>query len=231
MKITVLYATPRKSKSSTYNLAQRFISRLSGGDGVTEFFLPRDMPDFCVSCWSCFTDHTKCPHYNKLKPIVDSMLEADLLIFTAPVYVFHIPAQLKAFLDHFGYQWMSHQPRKDMFGKRALLISTAAGAGTSSALKDINDSMTFWGISKVYRFGRNVMASDWDIVSDKRKQKLLSDADRLADRIMSKGMKAKASIKVKTLFYVMRHMQKAYKFNPADVSYWEKQGWLGKKRP
>ncbi|MHC1694530.1 MAG: flavodoxin family protein [Eubacteriales bacterium] len=231
MKITVIYATPRKTKSSTYNLAQRFINQLSGEDAVTEFFLPKDMPDFCVSCWNCFTDHTRCPHYNKLQPIISSMLEADLLVFTAPVYVFHLPAQLKALLDHCAYQWMSHQPRKEMFGKRALLISTASGAGTSSTLRDINDSMTFWGISKVYRFGRNIMTSDWDIVSEKRRQKLLSDADKLADRIKSGKLKTKTSLKVKTLFYVMRFMQKVYKFNPADVNYWEKQDWLGKKRP
>ncbi len=26
-------------------------------------------------------------------------------------------------LDHFGYRWMSHRPAKEMFGKRAVIIT------------------------------------------------------------------------------------------------------------
>ena len=87
------------------------------------------MPNFCRGCYQCFTDHTKCPDFAYIKPIADAMREADLLIFTALVYVYHVPGQVKAFLDHFGYRWMPHQPGGDMFKKQALLISTAAGAG------------------------------------------------------------------------------------------------------
>lgn len=232
MKITVIYATQRKSKSSTYNIARRFMRQLSDTDtAIMEFFLPESMPNFCRGCWNCFTDFKKCPDYGYLKPIIESMLEADLLIFTAPVYVFHIPGQLKAFLDHFGYQWMAHQPRREMFGKQALLISTAAGAGTKSALKDLKDSMTFWGIARIYSFGRNVHASDWDTVDGKTKLKLQRQIDGLSARIKAESGNVKPSLKTKALFYVMRFMHKKFRFNPADVRYWESQGWFGKARP
>ncbi len=46
MKITVIYATQRKSKSSTYNIAQRFIRNLSGTDSVKEFFSPKRYAKF-----------------------------------------------------------------------------------------------------------------------------------------------------------------------------------------
>lgn len=232
MKITVIYATQRKSKSSTYNITQRFIRQLSDADTViTEFFLPESMPKFCKGCWNCFTDFKKCPDYGYLEPIIESMCEADLLIFTAPVYVYHVPGQLKAFLDHFGYQWMAHQPRKEMFSKQALLISTAAGAGTKSALKDLKDSMTFWGISHIYAFGRNIHASDWDTVDEKKKLKLHEQIDKLSVRIKAESRNVRVSLKIKALFYVMRFMHKRFKFNPADVQYWESQGWLEKERP
>lgn len=232
MNITVIYATPRKSKSSTYNIAQRFIRNLSDEHTVlTEFFLPKSMPNFCKSCWNCFTDYTKCPDYAYLEPIIEAMLKADLLIFTAPVYVFHIPGQLKALLDHFGYQWMAHQPRKEMFHKQALLISTAAGAGTGSTIKDMKDSMTFWGVARIYSFGRNVQASDWDIVSEKIRSKLDRDIDRLSARIKAGSANVKPTLKTKVLFYAMRFMHKTFHFNPADVRHWEAHGWLGKERP
>ncbi|MCX7614640.1 MAG: NAD(P)H-dependent oxidoreductase [Clostridiales bacterium] len=231
MKITVIYATQRKSKSSTYNIAQQFIRKLSDADTVTEIFLPKDMPNFCIGCWNCFTDFKKCPDYGYLEPIVKSMIEADLLIFTAPVYVYHVPGQLKAFLDHFGYQWMAHQPRKEMFSKQALLISTAAGAGTRSTLKDLTDSLTFWGISRIYTFGRNVHGSDWDTVDNKKKLKFQNEIDKLSVKIKAQSINVKPSLKIKALFYAMRFMHKKFKFNPADVRHWEAQGWLEKERP
>ncbi|MGB5823610.1 MAG: NAD(P)H-dependent oxidoreductase, partial [Proteocatella sp.] len=231
MKITIIYGTSRKTKSSTYNIAQQFIKCLSDGDVITEFFLPKSMPNFCHGCWKCFTDYTKCPDYEYLSPIVEAMLSSDLLIFTAPVYVYHVPGQVKAFLDHFGYQWMAHQPRKEMFSKQVLLISTAAGAGTKSALKDLEDSMDFWGIAKTYKFGRNTHGADWDSVEIKRKVKFEKEVIKLARIIKNKSVNVKPSLKIKVLFYAMRFMQKKFKFNQADVKYWESLGWLDKKRP
>ena len=36
---------------------------------------------------------------------------------------------MKAMLDHFGYRWMPHRPAKEMFGKRAVIITQCLGAG------------------------------------------------------------------------------------------------------
>lgn len=231
MKITVTYGTMRKGKSSTYNIAQNFIKYLSDGDSVKEFFLPKSMPNFCRGCWKCFTDYSKCPDYEYLNPIVEAILGSDLLIFTAPVYVFHVPGQVKAFLDHFGYQWMAHRPRKEIFGKQALLISTAAGAGTKSTLKDLKDSMNFWGIAQTYTFGRNTQGADWDSVDVKRKLKFDKDVIKLAKKIKKKSVNVKPCLKVKIIFYGMRFVHKKFKFNQVDVKYWKSLGWLDKKRP
>lgn len=201
------------------------------GDTVMEFFLPKDMPNFCRGCWQCFTDYTKCPDFEYLKPIIDAMKESDLLIFTAPVYVYHVPGQVKAFLDHFGYRWMPHQPSGDMFKKQALLISTAAGAGTKSTRKDLKDSMTFWGVARIHTFGKNIRAADWDGVNEKIKLQIQTEVEKRAEKIKAIGSNVKPSLKVRGLFYVMRAMQKRFQYNPADVAYWEKQGWLEKARP
>ena len=231
MKITIIYGTQRKSKSSTYNIAQQFIAQLSEGDSASEFFLPKSMPNFCRGCWQCFTDFTKCPDYEYLDPIIEAMRDADLLIFTAPVYVYHVPGQVKAFLDHFGYRWMPHQPMKEMFSKQALLISTAAGAGTKSTLKDLKDSMTFWGVAHIHSYGKNTNAADWDDVSEKKKLQFQKDIKIISAKIKAKSRNVKPSLKVRGLFYAMRFMQKKFHFNPADVQYWKAKGWLDKKRP
>lgn len=231
MKITVVYGTQRKAKSSTYNIAQQFIQYLSGGDSVTEFFLPQDMPGFCRGCWNCFTDAARCPDYGYLKPITDAMDGAELLVFTAPVYVYHVPGQVKAFLDHFGCRWMPHRPNEKMFKKQALLISTAAGAGTGSTLRDLKDSMTFWGVARTHTFGKAVRAADWDTVDAKIKAEIQSDVEKLSNEILSIRGHVTPSLKVKALFYAMRFMQIKFHYNPADVAYWKGHGWLSKERP
>lgn len=240
MKITVIYGTGRRAKSSTYNIAQQFIKLLARKDEVTEFFLPESMPKFCIGCRNCFTDFIKCPDYMYLKPILESMLDAELLVFTAPVYVSHVPGQVKAFLDHFGYQTMAHQPRKEMFGKRALLITTAAGGGTKSALRDLKDGVIYWGVSRIYSFGVNVHSGSWDTVDEKLKQRIWRKIDRLSQKIKTGDHSNKPSLKIKGLFYFMRFIYKTVGrriplerlgYTAADIRYWNTHGWLEKERP
>jgi len=230
MKITVIYGTNRTEKSSTYNIAQQFLAELADGDPVTEFHLPKDMPKFCKSCSICFTDETKCPDYDYLKPIVDAVKAADLVIFTVPVYVYHAPGQVKAFLDHCAYLWMPHRPEPAMFKKQALIISTAAGAGMKSAVKDVKDSLDFWGIAKTWTLKKAVQSSDWETVTEKRKTEIAEKVDKTAGKIRRcKG--AGPRLKVKLLFYWMRSMQKRMGFSKTDVAYWKENGWLAGKKP
>ena len=231
MNITAIYGTGRKDKSSTYNMAQKFIDILLEGDKSNEFFLPKDMPNFCRGCWLCFDDYKKCPDYNYLEPIVDAMVASDLIIFTAPVYVYHVPGQVKAFLDHFGYQWMPHQPRKEMFTKQALIISAAAGAGTKSAIKDIKDSMNYWGVGRTYTFGKNTHSADWHGIDDNKRTRYDTDITKLAMKIKSESKNIKPSLRVKGNFYLMRHLNKKKGFGEVDLAHWKKHGWLEKDRP
>lgn len=231
MKITLIYGTERKG--STYNIAQLFLNRLRDEKSdVTEIFLPKDMPHFCKGCSMCFMKGEEyCPDYEQVNKIRIALEKADLLIFASPVYVYHTTGQMKALLDHFGYQWMVHRPNKAMFGKIALVISTAAGAGMKSTNKDIADSLTFWGIARIFRYGKGVAAIDWNSVSDDKKSAIYKDVDKISSKIIKKFKNVTPSIKVKALFYAMRIAQKRGGFNKTDVEYWKEQGWLGSLRP
>lgn len=231
MKITLIYGTERKG--STYNIAQLFLNRLRDEKSdVTEIFLPKDMPHFCKGCSMCFMKGEEyCPDYEQVNKIRIALEKADLLIFASPVYVYHTTGQMKALLDHFGYQWMVHRPNKAMFGKIALVISAAAGAGMKSTNKDIADSLTFWGIARIFRYGKGVAAIDWNSVSDDKKSAIYKDVDKISSKIIKKFKNVTPSIKVKALFYAMRIAQKRGGFNKTDVEYWKEQGWLGSLRP
>ena len=220
-------------KESTYNIGKLLINKLiSEKDTLKEFFLPRDLPKFCCGCNTCFTkSEENCPHYEYTSILTKAMDEADLLVFTTPVYVYHTSGQMKTFLDHYGYRWMVHRPNGVMFKKVAVIISTAAGGGMKSTNKDIKDSLDFWGVGKTYPYGKGVAAISWDGVSNKKKQRINLDIDSLARKVRNRISNPHPSIKIKSIFYIMRMMQKKVGFNKPDVDYWEAQGWLGKVRP
>lgn len=156
MKITVIHG--QNHKGNTYMIAHELAEKIGGE--VTEFFLPRDFDEPCLGCWTCFNkDLTHCPHYKKLKPLMDAMDEADVVILASPVYVYHATGQMMAFLDHFGTRWMVHRPDARAFQKQGVAIATAAGGGMASTTKDLYHSMFSGAIRG---------STAWDLLSGQR---------------------------------------------------------------
>lgn len=227
MKIVIIYG--QNHKGSTYNIARMLAEKLSGE--IKEIFLPRDFNQFCIGCTNCFMKRESlCPHYEKLHPITEVMDEADVLIFASPVYVYHATASMKAFLDHYGFRWMIHRPEEKMFSKQAVCISTAAGGGMKSTNKDMADSLFYWGIARIYKYGVAVRATSYEKIDNKIKMKIDLKTSIMANKIKERYGKVKPGIKTIVLFYIMRMLQKKG-WNDADVVYWKNKEWTGKKRP
>ena len=227
MKIVIIHG--QDHKGSTYHIA-REVAEKTGGT-VTEFFLPRDFDEFCTGCNRCFgKDEADCPHSARLAPITDALNAADAVILASPVYVFHVTGAMKAFLDHCGYRWMVHRPEESMFRKQGVCICTAAGAGVTSALKDMADSLFFWGVAKIYRYGTAVAAVNWESVSPKKKAAIDRATSRLAAKLVRQNGKVRPGLKTRLFFYVMHFVQRKG-FGPKDASYWKEKGWTGSRRP
>ncbi len=227
MKIVIIHG--QSHEGATCHIARMLAEKMHGD--ILEFFLPRDFNQFCTGCTTCFMkSETKCPHYEKLKPINEALDEADVIILASPVYVYHVTGAMKAFLDHYGYRWMVHRPETKMFGKQAICISTAAGAGMKSANKDMADSTFFWGCARTYKLSVRVYATSWNNVNPKIRAQAERKTTMLAKKIMKRCGKVKPLIKTKMFFFIMRMMQKSG-LNKADQVYWQKKGWLEKERP
>lgn len=227
MKITIING--QSHKGSTYHIGKMLAEKV-GGD-VTEFFLPKDFGEFCCGCTQCIMkSEESCPHYEKLSPVTKAVDEADLLILTSPVYVYHSTGSMKAWLDHYGWRWIIHRPEESMFSKQAVVISTAAGAGMSSTNKDMKDSLSFWGVPVVYKIGVAVNACSWDEVKPKKMAAIEKQTDKLAKKIRNTKIKPRVSVKAWFFFTVM-HFANRNGWNPADSEYWKAKGWTEKKRP
>ncbi len=232
MNILMINGTMRKS--STYIIGKMFIERVSlPGDDVQELFLPKDLPEFCRGCGVCIMQgEQKCPDYLiYTKKILALMERADLLVFTTPTYVLHASGQMKAFLDHFAHQWMVHRPKKSMFRKQAVCISTAAGSGMKQAVADITDSLKYWGVARIFTYCVAVRSMDWEQVDKKVKDKVDRDLYRLMGKIKHDAAQVQASNGTKRRFYMMRMMHRKGMMSPADTRYWNEMGWVGKARP
>lgn len=235
MKIVVVNGTEKQGV--TYRLKEIFLRHFQGAE-LTEFYLPKDCPSFCVGCINCFLKgESYCKDFACVSTIEKALLEADLLVFTSPTYVMHATGAMKALLDHLGYRWMPHRPAREMFGKRAVVITQCLGSGAKTAAKDVKHSLSWWGISKIGECCAALMQDTvWKKLSQKQRNKLSQKVSRLARRFAkinyAKPARTGASTKVK--FLLCRFIQKRVKkrgVDGLDYMYWQSNGWLGKKRP
>ena len=237
MNITVINGT--EQKGCTFAMKEAFLLAMGGSHNITEYYLPRDCPEFCTGCKKCFyCDISICPHSQYTVPIWENILSADLLVFTSPTYVFHVTAQMKALLDHFATKWMAHSPEKPLFRKQAVIITNAIGQGMGKTARDIKDSLDFWGVAKTYIIKQALFQPKWELVSDKTKATVNKKCKRVAAKVKAKK-RIKPRIKIKILFFIMKKAQtmidkaerKAGRERTKDYLHWEANGWLDGKKP
>ena len=226
MNICVIYGTERKG--CTWHIAQEVLSRLPEAE-VTEFFLPRDCPDFCISCFRCFNEENRCYHSEGARRILSSLLAADVILMTSPVYALHVSGQMKTLLDHYANMWMVHKPNAEMFRKQAVTVATASGPVYRAALGEMKDSLDFWGVARTYKLGFTLMEVNWDHLSPGLKQKIVRQAERTAAKLR-RGVSG-PGLKTRFLFHAIRLAQKYAWPDSPDAKWWREHGWLGRERP
>ena len=97
-------------------------------------------PPYCTGCKTCFFHgEDKCPHADKVLPLWQAMLRADLIVFSYPVYALRAPAQVKSLLDHLCVHWFVHRPKPAMFPKHAVILTQAIGFFYRAALRDVEN--------------------------------------------------------------------------------------------
>lgn len=236
MKITVINATEKHGV--TYRLKEAFLEPFKDNAEITEFYLPKDGPGFCTGCTACISkDPTLCKDASCVQKIEKALLEADLLVFTSPAYVFHTTGAMKAMLDHLAYRWMPHRPAGEMFGKRAVIITQCLGAGETSTAKDIKDSLSWWGISKINVCTFKLMSEvRWDKIPESKREKMTGKLKTLAASMkrIDYSRPAHSKLTVKLKFYAVRMLQTSLgKADPeyTDYKYWKANGWIENKRP
>ncbi len=119
-KITVITGSPRKGGNSLA-MTDAFIQAAEAkGHTVTRFDAAQMRIGGCHACETCYKTGKACSFDDDFNLIAPAILEADVLVFTMPVYWYSIPSQIKGVIDRIYSMVVGG---KDIAGKECILIA------------------------------------------------------------------------------------------------------------
>ena len=145
MKIINLIGSPHGAKGNTARLL-RIVSEGAESLGATTetIFLTGKNVLPCKGCDACHKTG-KCVQKDEFKSIQQKILDADGLILGSPNYIFHVSAQMKAFMDRCcqAIHCLSFE------GKYGVSVVTSGGGDEAPIAEYMNHFMMITGIRPV----------------------------------------------------------------------------------
>ncbi|MBQ7607741.1 MAG: flavodoxin family protein [Desulfovibrionaceae bacterium] len=127
MKVCALFGGPHK-KGNTAKLLEAFLDGLRGnGHLVQRIDLVELTIQPCKGCMACKKPTADgCIQKDDMHGVLDSVQEADLLIFASPMYWWNLAGPLKNAIDRFFSLPFNATAEKSVFsGKKLLLVMTS----------------------------------------------------------------------------------------------------------
>ena len=101
MRILVLNGSPKRDASDTMHITRAFLEgmdEVSENDVTVIHVIDRHI-EYCRGCFSCMHNGGNCIHDDDMREILEQILTSDLLVLSFPLYVYGMPAHLKALMD------------------------------------------------------------------------------------------------------------------------------------
>ena len=119
-KIVVITGSPRKNGNS-FAMTDAFIKAAEAkGHTVTRFDAALKKVGGCRACETCFKTGKACSFDDDFNLIAPAIVEADVLVFTMPLYWYSFPAQIKGVIDRIYSLVIGG---KEIAGKECALIA------------------------------------------------------------------------------------------------------------
>lgn len=118
--IVVITGSPRKNGNSFAMTDAFIIAAEAKGHSVTRFDAALKKVGGCHACETCFKTGKACSFDDDFNVIAPEIEKADAVVFTAPVYWYSIPAQIKGVIDRLFSFCVAG---KDIAGKECALIT------------------------------------------------------------------------------------------------------------
>ena len=101
MKVLVFNGSPKREKSDTMHITRAFLEGMkkAGSQDINIVNVIDRHIEYCTGCFACKYNGGTCIHNDDMRPILEEILDSDLLLFSFPLYSYGMPAPLKALLD------------------------------------------------------------------------------------------------------------------------------------
>lgn len=127
-KIVVITGSPRKDGNS-FAMTDAFIRAAEEkGHTVVRFDAAMQQVGGCHDCKTCFKTGKACSYDDDFNTIAPVILEADVVVFSTPVYWYTIPSQIKGVIDKLFSFCIGG---KDIAGKECALLVCCEEADTT----------------------------------------------------------------------------------------------------
>ncbi|MDR2257685.1 MAG: flavodoxin family protein [Treponema sp.] len=138
MNILVMNGSPKGQKSNTLKLTNAFLDGLnqSGIHIIESIDIVKKQIEPCKGCFSCWEKTPgKCVINDDVEVILEKYINADIVIWSFPLYYYGIPSKTKAFIDRLlptnlpdiikkSDGTSGHPARYDLENQKHILIST-----------------------------------------------------------------------------------------------------------
>lgn len=134
MKVLVLNGSPKGTSSNTMHLTRAFLKGAGWADAEIIDVAKADIKG-CLGCFSCWNKTPGvCVIHDGMTEILAKIIDADVIVWSFPLYYFSVPGGLKNLIDRqlpLNLPFMegesesgSHPPRYDLADQKHIIIST-----------------------------------------------------------------------------------------------------------
>ena len=124
--ILILSGSPRKGGNSDLLCDEFMRGAKESGNNVTKINVASKKIVPCHACYYCGEHGGECIYKDDMAEVLQTMIDADVLVLASPVYFYSIDAQLKAVIDRTVARWL------EVKDKEFYYIMTAADEDKSS---------------------------------------------------------------------------------------------------
>ena len=104
-KVLILSGSPRIGGNSDMLCAEFMKGAKEAGCDVEKINVAQKKIGFCRGCYYCSDHNGECAIRDDMAPILQKIIDADVLVLASPVYFYSIDAQLKALIDRTVARW------------------------------------------------------------------------------------------------------------------------------
>ncbi|MDK2796149.1 MAG: hypothetical protein PWQ22_857 [Archaeoglobaceae archaeon] len=180
MKVVGIVGSPRTGSNSEI-LVRRVLEGASSKGAEVELFKINELKiNWCQGCFNC-QETGKCKQTDDMGKIYSALETADAVVIGSPIYMGHVTAQTKTFLDRLFALVKISAGESKLKGKKLILVySQGAGNDGEMIMKEIGKRLSNFGMQLLGIIGGNMLNQPEAV---KERKELLESAFKLGSQI------------------------------------------------